>query len=102
MCGLAKRVAQTMREWRNGRRAGLRSQYFGVWVQVPSPAPSGKGLEPFRVPGLFLCLKQLLVFRDGSKVFMLVSGVALRRHAPPGPLFWRDLSGHPKTLGSNR
>lgn len=34
-----------MRKWRNGRRSGLRSQYFGVWVRVPSSAPKEKGTE---------------------------------------------------------
>ncbi len=29
-----------MRAWRNGRRAGLRNQFFGVWVQIPALAPS--------------------------------------------------------------
>lgn len=40
-----------MREWRNGRRAGLRSRYFGVWVQIPSPAPYSTriGITPVRV-----------------------------------------------------
>ena len=37
-----------MREWRNGRRAGLRSRSFGVWVQIPSPAPRRRGLHIVR------------------------------------------------------
>ena len=26
-------------------------------VRIPLPAPPGEGLEPYRAPGLFLCLK---------------------------------------------
>ena len=29
-----------LRVWWNGRHDGLRSHFFGVWVQIPPPAPA--------------------------------------------------------------
>ena len=52
-----------VRAWRNGRRAGLRSQSFGVWVQVPPPAPNGKAWSQFTLQAFFISPKSARVLR---------------------------------------
>jgi hypothetical protein len=44
-----------------------------VWVQVPPPAPPGKGLEPFRALGLFPISKTTARVRGGSKLGRLAN-----------------------------
>lgn len=46
-----------LRAWWNGRHVGLRSQCFGVRVQVPPPAPNSPGGFDTKPPG-FLFEKQ--------------------------------------------
>lgn len=51
-------IMQKKRVWWNGRHVGLRSQCFGVWVQVPPLAPKRNS----RISGFFFLYFSLFSF----------------------------------------
>ena len=67
-CSLEK-IIKNMQLWRNGRRAGLRSQWATVWVQVPLAADTKTGQILISDFDLFLLFGQSSVFEVEFLVF---------------------------------